>query len=132
LVGPKFSRTGRFPGIADAIVQALVAIELAVAAVVDAIGLWAKPRWTMVKPGTTTYQARLWDCVICSQSMTIRFPPASEANRGAEIAICKLGAPTVTVTPISGWIDGSVSESGPAADHTRVYLSSGEGWHSIA
>jgi hypothetical protein len=109
--------------------QALIDTEKNASDAVDALAKGSKPAWNPVTT-STNYQAQLWDLVIVKGDCTILFPAPSIANRGAEIAVITAAPYTITVQPMSGLIDGAASST-PLTYRTRIWISSGEGWHRI-
>lgn len=106
-----------------------VELEQAVADWADQLQRAVRPSWTAAEPGTN-YLARPWDLLICHSTCTLLFPEATAANRGAEIAVLKIGSPTIQIVAVTGTIDGASTSAGPAANRSQVWISSGKGWHS--
>lgn len=113
-----------------AVKSAFVDVEKNVSDAIDAIVSNRKPAWTATTVNAGTYQAQLWDFVVVNGACTILFPIPSPSNRGAEIAVAKTGAYSISIQPVSGLINGSPISTDPSSNQAIIFISSGEGWHS--
>jgi hypothetical protein len=129
---PKLKRRGAWPGIEDPVKQALVDIEKNASDAVDLLAKGYKPAWNPVLI-SNNYQAQLWDLVVVRTDCIIMLPASGPVNIGAEVGVIRVGwSSTVIVRPLSGTINGTISDSGLTPDATRIYVSSGEGWFRFA
>lgn len=130
MVSPKMRRRSAWPGLSEVVRQAFVDFEAITSEVIERVISWAKPKWTVVRT-STNYQAQLWDLIVAQEACTILFPSPSTENAGAEIAIIRATAGTVTVLPLTGLVNGSSSVN-LTLDRVRYFVSSGEAWFGHA
>lgn len=96
------------------------------------------PSFTTTLPGDAAYTAVLADFFISFQGITagriLTIPAAAAANKGRQLVVHKDAAAfAVTITPVSGNIDAGANVTlAASAIHSRVLMSDGVAWNSVA
>jgi hypothetical protein len=115
----------------DAARMGLTELDANVSEIADILDREKRPKWRTVQ-ASPIQAARSWDCLLCIWSSTIQFPDPNPKNASDEIMVIKQGGPTVLIVVANGQINGASTDSGPASDRTRVYVSTGTQWVSYA